>query len=544
MKKVIFIMIFVITLFIGSIEASISESFRKTLELMNIPEVNPDGYKINESIYSKYNLIVYGNPRDVTKNQRWKDVNNGRWINETTGKYGEYRVLGYSLSGTVVNNELFPDDYTSGKSPEEWEYIIIEDALSSWNDTEKYQTKEQYEYMLTQKLSRNGITYNITAQDIGLNKARLESFATWKTAGSIFTLKYDDKGIKWGATFNVPPMAADAKLNAKLDFINGTNYTIDKNSNILEIPFNYGAEVIDLSEFAKAEHIKSLKTKVEVQGVLYDEISSEKVTNILKDNKLIIDKGKYPNLNTVEIRVKNTSILETYFSFEAPLVDIKEVVLNISLNGEEVFVNVQNVNRTNKDSDVSRPIISEITLYRKSISGKANKKKLYVAKKTNTEFICAGQVLVVEAKIYNAPTNVKFYIEGDSRIQKLDDITKRFVYEEPKKRGEKLIYSSVNTLKKSYELPVSMKEKDGTYILEYIIPYATKQSLHSWNTLRELNKNALEIDKTKLFGRITSPYILKIRASNEGGTVTRSISLDVFERWDTIYNRDLSEYVK
>lgn len=201
--------------------AKISESFSKTLELINVPEKNTDGYEINEEMYKIYNLIVYGKPQDVVKNQRWKDTPNGKYINKSTNKRGEYRILGYALNGSVVNNELFPDDYVSGKSPEKWNYIVIDDAYASWNDTSKYQTEEQYNYMLNQKLSRNGITYNLTAKDIGLTKARLEAFATWKTAGSIFTLKKDDRGIYWGATFSIPPMAADAEVNALLNFPNG-----------------------------------------------------------------------------------------------------------------------------------------------------------------------------------------------------------------------------------------------------------------------------------------------------------------------------------
>ena len=89
-----------------------------------------------------------------------------------------------------------------------------------------------------------------------------------------------------------------------------------------------------------------------------------------------------------------------------------------------------------------------------------------------------------------------------------------------------------------------MEKENGVYLLEYIIPYGSKQSIHSWNTLREQNKNGLDIDKSKLFNRITSPYKIKITAKNAGGTVTKSIDFDVFERWDTIYNRDLREYIK
>ena len=37
--------------------AKISESFSKTLELINVPEKNTDGYEINEEMYKIYNLM-------------------------------------------------------------------------------------------------------------------------------------------------------------------------------------------------------------------------------------------------------------------------------------------------------------------------------------------------------------------------------------------------------------------------------------------------------------------------------------------------------
>lgn len=543
MKKIIFFTILIEMFFLNITFAKISESFSKTLELINVPEKNTDGYEINEEMYKIYNLIVYGKPQDVVKNQRWKDTPNGKYINESTNKRGEYRVLGYALNGSVVNNELFPDDYVSGKSPEEWNYIVIDDAYASWNDTSKYQTEEQYNYMLNQKLSRNGITYNLTAKDIGLTKARLEAFATWKTAGSIFTLKKDDRGIYWGATFSIPPMAADAEVNALLNFPNGLNYTMNKETNILEIPFSFGAEVNNLSEFAKVSDIKNLSSELEVQYNLYDKISTEKQKEIIKSNKIVIDKDKYKGIDSLEVIVKNTAILETQFKSEAPMIDIKEIALTINLQGENTYITVKDINKR-VSGDVPRPKISSIKLYRKSVNGLDEKQKLFISKKTDTDFICAGQVLIVEATILNSPDNVLFFIEGDSRIQTYDELTKKFLYDEPKSRGEKLIFGSLTEQKKSYKLPRNMNEENGKYVLEYVIPYNTKQTIHSWNTLRNENKNGLEINKEKLLSRISTPYKIKIRASNSGGTVTKSYNLDVFERWDTVYNRNIREYVK
>lgn len=543
MKKIVFLTVLIEIFFLNITLAKISESFSKTLELINVPEKNVNGYEINEEMYKIYNLVVYGTPQDVVKNQRWKDTLNGKYTNKVTNKKGEYRILGYALNGSVVNNELFPDDYVSGKSPEEWNYIVIDDAYASWNDTSKYQTQEQYDYMLNQKLSRNGVTYNLTAKDIGLTKARLEAFATWKTAGSIFTLKKDDRGIYWGATFSIPPMAAEAEVNALLDFPNGLNYTISKEKSILEIPLSFGAEVNNLNEFAKISDIKNLSSELEVQYNLYDKISAEKKREIVKNNKIVIDKNKYKGIDNLEIIVKNTAILETKFKSEAPMIDIKEVALNINLKGEETYITVRDVNRR-VSGDIPRPKISSIKLYRKSINALDEKQKLFVSKKTNTEFICAGQVLIVEATILNSPDDVLFYIEGDSRIQTYDELTKKFLYDEPKSRGEKLVFGSLEKQKNSYKLPRNMYVEDGKYKIEYVISYNTKQTIHSWNTLRNENKNGLEINKEKLLSRISSPYKIKIRASNSGGTVTKSYNLDVFERWDTVYNRNIKEYVK
>ena len=264
---------------------------------------------------------------------------------------------------------------------------------------------------------------------------------------------------------------------------------------------------------------------------------------IIKSNKIVIDKNKYKGIDTLELIVKNTAILETQFKSEAPMIDINEIALTINLQGENTYITVKDINKR-VSGEVPRPKISSIKLYRKSVNGLDEKQKLFISKKTETDFICAGQVLIVEATILNSPDDVLFFIEGDARIQTYDELTKKFLYNEPKSRGEKLIFGSLTEQKKSYKLPRSMNEKNGKYVLEYVIPYNTKQTIHSWNTLRNENKNGLEINKEKLLSRISTPYKIKIRASNSGGTVTKSYNLDVFERWDTVYNRNIREYVK
>ena len=78
----------------------------------------------------------------------------------------------------------------------------------------------------------------------------------------------------------------------------------------------------------------------------------------------------------------------------------------------------------------------------------------------------------------------------------------------------------------------------------YLVPYGTKQTVESWASLREKNRNAFTIDESKLFDRIDKPYTLVLKAKSKIGIVTKEKELDVFETWNTVYNRDLTKYVK
>ena len=73
----------------------------------------------------------------------------------------------------------------------------------------------------------------------------------------------------------------------------------------------------------------------------------------------------------------------------------------------------------------------------------------------------------------------------------------------------------------------------------YTVPYRTKQTLESWATLREKSGDYEDIDKNKLFSRISEPYKIKIQI----GDREYIYEFDVFERWDTVLNRDASKYI-
>lgn len=68
-----------------------SSGFEYMLTTLNIEKQNANGHFINEDIYNKYNLIVYGNPNIITKNQRFKETTNGNFYKN--GVKGEYWIL-------------------------------------------------------------------------------------------------------------------------------------------------------------------------------------------------------------------------------------------------------------------------------------------------------------------------------------------------------------------------------------------------------------------------------------------------------------------
>lgn len=532
-----------------------SSGFEYMLNKMGISQKNVNGYYLNEEIYNKYNLLVYGNPLYMYKNQRWKETDIGNWtynggVWNGEGIRGEYWILGETYAGKEVHNEVFPDDYNSGISPLDWNYIEIIDANESWLDISKYQTEKQKEYMLNQKLSRNNVTYDLTANQIGTNKARAESFATWKTKGSVYTRKKDNKGIIWGATFSVPPMAADAKLNANLNFEKGLKYTITEDKNEINIKISYGAIISNISDYVSKEDIKNLTVDLSINDIGVKTITVEKELAVNNEYILKVNKSDYANESAVEISVKCNAIAETCFETDIPMYDSKEEILIIYINKEDEDVEVKNQNKIYIDFGV-RPIISNIEVKRVTTDsrGRITYTDLDVAKKTNSNFICAGQVIYIRVKALNT-SSVTLEIAGDRSIMTLDELTKKFEWTEPKERGTKTRFSSLKQLENQYKMPLQLKLEEETengvkyFSTTYVIPYETKQTLHSWETLREIDKNAFEIDKEKLFTRIDDAYSLVLKARSDVGITTKRTSLDVFEAWNKIYNRDLSKYIK
>ena len=543
-----FILFLVMFMSVSSAAWAYSSGFGYMLNAMGIATINSNGLIINEEIYERYNLIVYGSPKNVTHNQRYKETVDGNWNNNSQiwngeGVRGEYWILGQDYSGKPVHNEIFPDDFTSGTSPLFWKYRTVKDAEESWLDTSKFQYEIQREYMLNSKLSRFGITYDLTARDIGLDKARVENYATWGNAGSIYTEKPGEGNVYWAATFSVPPLAKDAKLNSVLELKHGFEYTIPFGQQTIEIPIEFGANIVGVSEYASADHIRIIESELKIAEVSSDIVSATQQLKIEKEHVLIIDKANYVGQSKVLIELECNSVAATYFANDPPMYDSKKITIVVNIENDEYM-------KVKKKNEKAAPDIYKIEIKRvTTTNNKESFVNLYFSKRTKTEFICAGQVIKIKVVTSKDAGNVSFDFDGYKSIKTLDDLTLKFEWTDPKSRGEKTRFYSLKDIQNAYKFSRSMtlvKETESTNVFEaiYVIPYKTNQSLHSWNTLRDISKNAFNIDESRLFTRKDKMYNLVVKASNARKTSTETYAFDVAERWDELYNRDLTKYVK
>ena len=533
-----------------------SDEFNLMIEAMDIEITNVNGLKLNEEVYNEYQLFVYGSPLIAYKGQRWKNVEDGHWSMGSgawngSGIRGEYWILGENYNGKEVHNHLFPVDIEPPTSPTQWRYAVISDALESWQDASKYMDDTQREYMLTQKLARNNITYDLTVPDIGLDKVRIENYATWKSKGTVYTQRYDMNNKKWAANFLIPPMAGDASLEGYAIFSNGMEYVIGEEKNNIDIPITYGCKVENLTDYAKKEHVKSIKSELIINGKSVDYIEASETTAVEDSTEYKVTNEMFENSSVLVLNVQVKSTLFTKFTTDGAMVDVKQYMLYVYKDGVEPEVIITGDNHVSDDNYANYPKLPppKITSVEIMQMVGGSEEELWISRKTGKAFICAGQTITLQVKAINSPEKVTIEFDGDTSITTLDSLTKQFEWTEPRNRGKKTIVSSYSKLQEMYKGKIKMKYErtvgeEKVYTYTYVIPYGTKQTLHSWSTLREISNNAFDINENKLFTRIRNPYEIVLKASGPTGINTKRIELDVFERWDTLYNRDISRYTK
>lgn len=478
----------------------ISKNFKFIIDTIGIPEYNVMGERINEDIYYSYNIFVYSDPIEIGKRtslQRFKVVNdNGKWIQKDTLDKGEYYILGTNYSGGFVTNVYFPVDFIPETLPDNWMYLYNSNALDSWNDSSKYKYAEQLEYMKNSNLwfdkidyqsntcnSYDLVEYNINANKIGLDKVVLENSATWKTYGTVsVNRKTSDNKVRY-ATFFVKPMAASADVKSKLKIQDN----IDVNESAEYIDITFGANAINLSDYAKEEHIKEISSQIYINDEKIDEVSNIKSKNVEKNIRYKISSENFrSNKKVLNIKVK--SYLYTEFSVDGLMQDVIErnITIHKDISNEETIVPADNIFVKILEKFEDEYFVKDLI------------------KTDNTDV--SDSIGIVERGRYLA---VK--IKGSNNI----DSSNISVYI----NENKLNFDVLDILENCIVIKFNIENNDKIF-----------NTIVSWKYLRDICSNYLNIKVKKIGNRIKDPNIVTIKVeSNE-----YKFLVDVID--DFIYN--------
>lgn len=355
---------------------AISANFKFVIDTVGIPKNNIYNEEINEDVYYTYNVFSYGAPTKFTlaQGQRWKDSKYGYWQKDA-GRYkgsgirGEYYLLGRSYSGAVIYNYYFPMDVIPTTTPDKWTFYSYPEALKSWSDTTKYKYTEQLEHMKNSKLMFNDITsrdkadnpkyiheYNITANKIGLSKARLDVAATWKTNGMISTRRKIN-GIVYSQIYLVKPLAAGADVQTDIKVEN--NFVLKQNMKELIIPIEYTTSIINMTGFANKNHVKEIKAELYIDNKKIEEISGSKITSVGNKYMLVVTREHFPPNVNYSINISVDGYMHTEFVVDGLMRNIKNKTINLYVEPEpKVSISDKSIRILEKDSQnwVVRPL--------------------------------------------------------------------------------------------------------------------------------------------------------------------------------------------
>lgn len=519
MKKIVSLFIVCVVSILLNTTYAITENFQFVIDTVGIPRYNTYGEEINEDVYYTYNIFSYGRPettRDI--NQRWKNSNYGFWTKsggsyKGSGTRGEYYVLGKSYSGALIYNYYFPMDVIPATTPDKWTFYSYPGAAESWKDTTKYKYAEQLEHMKNSKLMFNDISsraradnpayireYNITPNRIGLSKARLDTAATWKTYGMVSTRRYIS-GVIYSQVYLVKPMAADAKSTSTLELEN--DYILKENRDELLIPIKYSTSVVNMTGYAKKEHIKEINTKLYIENKKVDEISGSKITSVGNEYMLVITRDDYPPNINHSVNISVNGYIHTEFAVDGLMQSNASKTINVYVEPKQKLpVKQSNLKVLEKDATdwVVRPL----------------------AQISNTEtetlgFIEAGKTLAVK-------------LELNIDKEKLNNIQVLF-NDTPVKEFE--IYNTTKDL-----------------ALKVQIPKETKTTLYGIYSLRDELDNYFDISTNEIGTRKDKPHSLKIKFEVEGKEHIEEFLFDTLDSYISNVNsiaknaKNSKEYIR
>ncbi len=481
----------------------ISNDFKFVINTIGIPQYNVYGEEINEDIYYTYNIFAYSNPLlmySKTNTQRFKAVpDNGKWT-ENGGVYrgvgvrGEYYVLGTSYSGFLIDNVYFPVDAIPETTPDNWRYISFAGAYESWFDTNKYKYIDQLDYMKNTNLlfdkldyvnnvanSYNLVEYNIKPINIGLDKMRLNTCSTWKTMGVISAKRINNKGQIRNAIFATKPMSANANIKSKLIVDNYVE--ISENLDNKNILISFGANAINLTTYAKKEHIKEIVSILYIDGKEVAKSINSKVIELNKQISFNINRENFKNNQTLHLEI--VSYMYTEFSVDGLMKDSVKKDITIQIDPKKVV--------PVKDLDI------------KILENKKNKYFVKSFIKTNISESEKSYGIV------EAGRKIALKLVLEDGIDKLDTIE---LYLNGKREYLKILDSD--------QINLNTEEVKNKAFVYFSIDEKLKNTIASWNYLRNESNNYFEIDFKEIGKRVNKPNIFKI--------VAKTLNNDVFEK--------------
>lgn len=477
---------------------AISDKFKFIIDTIGIPRYNVYGEEINEEIYYNYNVFSYSTPENMyalTNTQRFKIVlDQGKDLKD--GVRGEYYLLGRGYTGNFIANVYFPVDGTPETTPDKWNYIKINGAIDSWYDTSKYKYFEQLEYTKNSNLlfdtidyttntcnSYNLIEYNITPQKIGLEKIVLNTCPTWKTYGVVTINRINNKGELRYATLAIRPMAANASVESNFKYNGNTTISSVQDSTLLNI--NFGANAINLTDYATKNQIKNISSTIYINNEKIATVSGSKTVSVDKKINYTVSRNMFTTPGKHKIHIKVVSYLYTDFSVDGLMENTLEKDI-------EIYV----------DEKLIAPLSS---------------KNIYVQKKEDNKLVVSPLVQTNITKLANSygfvekGRNIAIQLNVKSKDIKLDNI-QVFL------NGKKVEHSILKSSKKGYLIGINISSDN-------------ENTLMTWEYLRNKLQNYFDIDFKKIGSRIKSPCKIDISYSVLGKYFNECLLIDFVDNY-------------
>lgn len=521
LKKVakIFFIFFMLGCIKQNVIYALSDNFKFIIDTIEIPRYNINGQEINEEVYYTYNVFSYGKPEKIKlSGQRWTSTKYGKWTKsggayKGKGTRGEYYIIGTNYDGEIIHNYYFPLDAIPTKTPDKWNFYNMPGAKESWNNKNNYKYIEQLNFMKETKLLFNDLsskdkamnpdcikTYNISAKSIGFDKAKLDTSATWKTNGIIYTRRLI-QGKIWTAIFLTPPMAANAKLDVDLDVNN--EYILTSEEDNLLIPIDFAGNVVNATGYASKKHIKELNLKLYIDGKEVDNVSGSKTMSMGNKYILMVTRDKFSPNKTHSLKLLVKGYLHTEFSVDGLLQDTIEKEIKIKIEPKRVIpINNGNISVLSKDSN--KWVVSPLAQTINTLSGNSQ------------GFTEAGKYIVIKYNL-NIPKegieNLKIYL-NDGLIQKDGICNKEII----KFNGNKLV--------------VILK-----------LPENLETTLYGWASLREKEQSYFEIEDSELLSRKLSPHSIKIKFKYDNLDYEYLVRIDTMDNYMLNINGEIKNRV-